>query len=157
MNKKAKALTLFEVLVVLVLLGMLAAVVLPRLPVPWGERDFRVRVMRFLLRAEVRAVSSGRNLLVVVDPRRRALLLFPTDRFPDSRPLSGLNIPEEIEVRERGLLELPDGRPALIIWAEGFSSGGELEFVNRERQTSFVLYFPLSQMGPLPMPPTVPR
>ena len=130
-------------------MAMASALVLPRV-ISMVERreNFEERLTRFLVSARVRSVTRQEALLLVVDPSQRALLLFGAEDFSRSEPLAKLRVPEEVEVKEAGALELGEGLVGILLFAEGYSSGGELEFVNRETGKTRVFFFPKAQMIP---------
>lgn len=149
-RNRRRGFTFLELLVVTFLMALAAAIIVPRVVSLVERREtFEDQLRRFLLSAKVRSVARHENLLLVVDPAERALLLFRAGDFPESEPLSKLSVPEEVEVKEEGVLDLGEGRVGVVFFAEGYSSGGELEFVNRETGKSLVFFFPRAQMLPL--------
>lgn len=142
--------TFLELLVVVFLMALAAAIVVPR-TVSFLKRQetFEERLKRFFILARVRSLLRHENLLLVVDPRERALLLFQAKDFPEAKPLAKIPVPEEVEVKEKNTLELGEGRVGVLFFAEGYFSGGELEFLNRDTGKSLVFFFPRAQMLPL--------
>jgi len=142
--------TYFELLVVLVLLSLATALVVPRVAVFLERKErFFSKVEDFLLATRIKSLVLHQNLLLVVDPVHRALLVFRAKDFPEGKPLATLSVPENVEVRQKGLVDLGEGRVGVVFFAEGYFSGGELEILDQSKGTSRVFLFPQSQMSVL--------
>jgi len=135
--------TLLELLVVLLLMGLALGLLVPRLERALSPpaRPFPEALADLLQRARKRALFTGQDLLLVIDPETRHVLLFEAPLASTARALEQLPIPEQYEVKQQGLAEV-EGQVAVLFLADGTSSGGEIELVDREQARRELLRLP---------------
>lgn len=95
------------------------ALVLPALQRLGGRQEERELARRMQALADWtrgRALVTGREMRLLLDGRRRLVLAGPRR----------LRVPEEVEVRQRGLREDAEGRPFVAFFPDGSCSGGEI-------------------------------
>ncbi len=127
-----KGFTLLELLVVILLIGLLATLVLPRIVafLPKGN-VFLVEAANFIEGARARALMRHEAVMVVFDAKKRTLTLKGLANGEMKDLGKGMSIPEEIEIKAEGLVELPDGCWGILFLANGASTGGSVEIIDR--------------------------
>jgi len=134
MCKAPKGFTLFELLVVLLLMGLALGLIVPKLRL-WrpSATSLAEEVKGLLESARLQAINRGEDLLVLIDPEERLIFsgLLRQDeegRWQVEKIFKEVSLPEELEVKQRGLFRI--GRwYGLYFSGQGISSGGEIELV----------------------------
>jgi general secretion pathway protein H len=143
-----RAFTLFELLVVLLLVSLLAGLVFPRIAAFIPHKSvFPLEAMTFIENARFMALAKHQNVLVVFSPEARtiSLKILSEENPQKGRVAKTLSVPDYIEVKAEGLMELPGGRWGILFLANGASSGGEVEVVDRESNLKLVCRLARSQ------------
>ncbi|OAG28215.1 prepilin-type N-terminal cleavage/methylation domain-containing protein [Thermodesulfatator autotrophicus] len=124
--------TLLELLVVLFLISLLAGLIFPRVAsfIP-RETTFLVETANFIEGARAKALVEKRLIVLIFDQKNRFIYLQAFNNNEEKTLPQKLKVPEEIEIKERGLMPLPEGNWGIMFWPDGASSGGEVEIINR--------------------------
>jgi len=142
--KSGKALTLLELLVVLLLMSLSLALVAPRLGnlLPQKTEDFSTNLVLLLRRARINALLTNQIWLVVIDPDSRKIFL--SEKKPDNIH-EILTIPEEIEIKASNLIK-EEGKYLIAFLAGGLSSGGELEIISHKSEEHLLILLARTQV-----------
>ncbi len=121
--------TMVELVVVLVIISMVAAVVVPRIGAGWRrmeDREFLQEFVHTLKRGRLIAMNSGEMVAFRIRPSER---LFGIEN-PLSRP-----IPDHVDIYADHLERDPQTQDHLVVfYPDGSLSGGDIEVVfDRER------------------------
>jgi len=139
-----RAFTLLELIVVLVILGLILGLIFPRLSRFLPQKpNFPQKVWIFVQNLRLQALIKHQNILLIFSPEERSLYAFSSE---EEKRWSGLSIPENFEIKARGLLELEGDRKALLFLANGASSGGEIELVNHQTGKRILWLIPKCQL-----------
>ncbi|AEH45979.1 hypothetical protein Thein_2131 [Thermodesulfatator indicus DSM 15286] len=141
-----KGVTLLELLVVLFLISLLAGLIFPRVAalIP-KENTFLVEAANFIEGARALALAKHQTIILAFDPKKRLITLKALSGETEKLLPKKLKVPEEIEIKERGLIPLPQGKWGIIFWSNGASSGGEVEIINRLRNKRLICRLARSQ------------
>jgi len=135
-----QAFTLFELLVVLLLLSSFLLIITPRLEVflrPPSKEFFR-KLKNLLQETREEALMGNRFLLVVIDPTQR--VIYQADK--SLKPLRlFLKIPKTTEIKAARLISLKD-KYGILFFPDGGSSGGELEIIDHQTDERVILKIP---------------
>jgi len=139
-----RAFTLLELIVVLVILGLILGLVFPRLSRFLPHRpDFPQKALTFVQNIRLQALIKHQNILLIFSPEGRSLYAVSLE---GERKWSGPSIPENFEIKARGLLKLEGEKEGLLFLANGASSGGEIELIDHQTGKRILWLIPKSQL-----------
>ncbi len=139
-----RAFTLLELIVVLVILGLILGLIFPRLSrfLP-RKPDFPQKSLAFVKNMRLQAYIKHQNILFILSPEERSLYAVSSG---EEKKWSGPFIPENYEIKARGLLELEGGREGLLFLANGATSGGEIELIDHQTGKRILWLIPKCQL-----------
>ena len=136
-----KAFTLLELLVVLLLISLSLALIGPRLGGirPSPKETFPEKLKDLLDHARTLSQTKKRNYLVIFEEETRRVILKEALPNKEGALLQELKVPEEVELKAEGLLDLEEAKGLIFLGPYGSSSGGEIEIVNHQEGKNYLL------------------
>lgn len=130
--------TMVELMVVLVIISLVAAVVVPRISAGWRrmeDREFLQEFVQTLKRGRLIAMNSGQLIVFRIRPSER---VYDIDMPP--RRL----IPENVDIYADQLERDPETQDHLVVfYPDGSLSGGDLEVVFDKQRSFLIAIHPL--------------
>jgi len=138
--------TLLEILVVLLLISLIAALIFPRMGslIP-REEAFLARAATFIENTRTLALTKHKALLLVFSPKDRTIKVLVLKGSKTQKLGKVLRVPAEIEIKAEGLLALPQKQWGILFLPNGTSSGGEVEVIDHTNQRKILCRLARSQ------------
>jgi general secretion pathway protein H len=137
-NKSCAGFTMVELVVVLVIISLVAAVVVPRISAGWRrmeDREFLQDFVQTLKRGRLIAMNSGQLI---------AFRIRPSERLYDIENPPRRLIPENVDIYADRLESDPETHDRLVVfYPDGSLSGGDLEVVFDKQRSFLIAIHPL--------------